>query len=70
MTADALTKVLSVLGPQAGMKLIEATPQAAARLIRAPNGALERYQSSRWKDLPTVQVGNKVSSRGTRAAGR
>ena len=36
MTADALTKVLSVLGPQKGMKLIEDTPQAAARLVPRP----------------------------------
>jgi len=57
ITADALTKVLSVLGPQKGMKLIEETPQAAARLIRAPNGILEKCQSSRWKDLPLVPVG-------------
>jgi thiamine biosynthesis lipoprotein len=57
ITADALTKVLSVLGPQKGMKLIEDTPQAAARLVRAPSGTQERYQSSRWKDLPLVPVG-------------
>jgi thiamine biosynthesis lipoprotein len=57
ITADALTKVLSVLGPQKGMKLIEDTPRAAARVVRAPSGTLEQYHSSRWKDLPMVQVG-------------
>jgi thiamine biosynthesis lipoprotein len=56
LTSDALTKVLSVLGPEKGLKIIEDTPQTAAQLVRAPNGVAQRYQSSRWKDLPMVKV--------------
>ena len=36
MAADALCKVVAVLGPERGLKLIEATPGAAALILRAP----------------------------------
>jgi thiamine biosynthesis lipoprotein len=49
ITADSLTKVVSVLGPGKGLKLVEATPGAAARLMREPDGRLETYESSRFK---------------------
>ena len=54
MAADALCKVVAILGPERGLKLIEATPGAAALILRAPQGKVEQYQSSRWKDLPTI----------------
>jgi len=50
ITADGLASAVSVLGPQKGLKLIEATPGAAAYIIRAPHGKIETYQSSRWKN--------------------
>ena len=56
MTADALATAVSVLGPQQGLRLIEDTPGTAAFIARAPSGKVETYQSSRWKDLPTVSV--------------
>ncbi|MGA2867142.1 MAG: FAD:protein FMN transferase [Verrucomicrobiota bacterium] len=49
ITADSLTKVVSVLGPQKGLKLVEATPGAAARVMRNPDEKLETYESSRFK---------------------
>ncbi|HXP60715.1 MAG TPA: FAD:protein FMN transferase [Dongiaceae bacterium] len=48
-TADSLTKVVSVLGPDQGLKVVEATPGAAARLMRDPGGELETYESRRFK---------------------
>jgi thiamine biosynthesis lipoprotein len=49
MTADSLTKVVSVLGPDKGLRVVEATAGAAARLMRDPGGKLEAYESSRFK---------------------
>ena len=49
MEADALASALSVLGPEAGLKLIEDIPGAAAFIIRAPSGRIETYESCRWK---------------------
>ncbi len=49
ITADSLTKVVSVLGPEKGLKVVEATPGAAARLMRDPGGRLETYESRRFK---------------------
>ena len=52
MWADAISKAVGVLGPAKGLPLIDAMPRAAAMVLRAPGGQVERYQSSRWKDLP------------------
>jgi thiamine biosynthesis lipoprotein len=41
ITADSLTKVLSVLGPDLGLKFIEHTPHVEARIMRAPAEQLE-----------------------------
>jgi thiamine biosynthesis lipoprotein len=49
ITADSLTKVVSVLGPQKGLKFIEATPHVAARVMREPGEKIEAYESSRLK---------------------
>ena len=48
ITADSLTKVVSVLGPKAGLRFIEATPGVAARVQRDPNGVVQTYESSRF----------------------
>ena len=53
LTGDPLTKVVAVLGPQRGLKLIDETPRAAAWLLRATEGKVETFESSRWKGLPT-----------------
>jgi len=48
ITADSLTKVVSVLGPKEGLKFIEHTPGVAARIIRDPAGKIEVRESSRF----------------------
>lgn len=48
MTADSLTKVVSVLGPERGLKFIEATPGVASRVVRKPGEHIEAYESSRF----------------------
>jgi FAD:protein FMN transferase len=48
ITADSLTKVVSVLGPKAGLKFIEDTADVAARVLRDPGGKIEAYESSRF----------------------
>jgi len=53
-TADGLASAVSVLGPEAGLKLIDRTPGAAALILRAPDGTLQTYESRRWKDLPAA----------------
>ena len=51
MTADALASAVSVLGPKRGLRLIEATCDAAAILVRVDNGQAEEIESSRVKQL-------------------
>jgi thiamine biosynthesis lipoprotein len=48
ITADSLTKVVSVLGPQKGLRFIEQTPEVAARIMRDPDGKIETFESSRF----------------------
>jgi thiamine biosynthesis lipoprotein len=48
-TADSLATAVSVLGPEKGLRLIESTPGAAARMVRQPERAMEVYESSRFK---------------------
>ncbi|MEX0679696.1 MAG: FAD:protein FMN transferase [Pirellulales bacterium] len=45
-TADSLATAVSVLGPKAGLKLIERTQGTAALIIRAADGKPEVYQSA------------------------
>lgn len=52
MTADALASAVSVLGPERGQALIEATPGAAGLIARAPDGKEETYASKRWNEIP------------------
>lgn len=55
ITADSLTKVVSVLGPVKGLDFIERTPNVAARIIRDPGGKVEIYESAgfaRYYDQP------------------
>ena len=46
LTADSLTKVVSVLGPKQGLKFIEGTRGAAARVVRQPGEQIEVRESS------------------------
>jgi thiamine biosynthesis lipoprotein len=56
MTADGLSTAVSVMEPEQGLKLIEATPGAAAFILRAPWGKVEAYQSRGWKTLLTLEA--------------
>lgn len=53
-TADALATAVSVLGPEAGVRLVDETPGCAALILRARNGGVERFESSRFADLPAL----------------
>jgi len=48
-TSDMLATAVSVLGPDAGLRLVEETPAAAASMIlEATDGTIHRHQSARW----------------------
>ncbi len=47
-TAETLAKSTGVLGPIAGLKLVEATPGAAAYVMRQPAAEIETLQSKRF----------------------
>src|SRR5262249_37356060 len=47
-TADPYTKVVAVLGPERGLKLIEATDAAAALFVPEPAGRVETSESKRF----------------------
>ena len=46
MAADALATAVSVLGVEAGRRLIEETPGTAALVFRLENGSLAAYRST------------------------
>jgi thiamine biosynthesis lipoprotein len=48
LTADSLTKVISVLGPKQGLDFIESTGEAVARIVRKPEKRIEVYESARF----------------------
>ncbi|MEQ8786613.1 MAG: FAD:protein FMN transferase [Pirellulaceae bacterium] len=52
MTADALASSVSVLGPEKGIALVERTAEAAALIVRAPEGTVETHRSKRFKAIP------------------
>jgi thiamine biosynthesis lipoprotein len=54
---DAMTKVVSVLGPEKGLPLVDAQPGMAAFVVRAPAGKVETYRSARWAQLPVAEPG-------------
>jgi len=51
MEADALSKVVAVLGPEEGLPLFENFPGVAAYVVRAPQERVEEHFSARWKTL-------------------
>ena len=48
ITADSLTKVVSVLGPEKGLEFIEHTPGTAARVMREPGERIEVRESTEF----------------------
>lgn len=51
---DALSKVISILGPERGLPIIDAQPGMAAMVRRAPQGKPETHYSARWSTLPVA----------------
>ena len=51
ITADSLATAVSVMGPKAGLKLIEETPGAAALIMRNRDGEMELHASQRLHDF-------------------
>ena len=54
ITADSLASAASVLGPQAGLRLVEETCGAAALILYARDGKLNACQSRCFQQLPTA----------------
>ena len=48
---DGLSAAVAILGPEKGLKLIEATPGVAAFVVRMVDGKEKTYESSKWKEL-------------------
>jgi thiamine biosynthesis lipoprotein len=58
--ADALATAVSVLGPQRGVELVEATPGAAARISREGPAGVERVESRLWKERGGMHAATRV----------
>jgi len=50
-TSDGLATAVSVLGPVAGLRMVDSTPGAAALVTEAAAGGVRTYESSRWAAL-------------------
>ena len=50
-TTDSWETTVTVLGPERGLKVIEATPGTAVHIVRKPGARVEVYDSSLWKKL-------------------
>jgi thiamine biosynthesis lipoprotein len=55
-TADSLTKVVAVLGPERGFPIIEATEGASAYVVRETEKGRETVETKRFKDVPRIAV--------------
>jgi thiamine biosynthesis lipoprotein len=56
LTADSLATAVSVLGPDAGLKLVDQTPGAAALVVQETDGTLQQFASRRWSDAPWLEA--------------
>ena len=54
-TADALETSVYLLGPERGLKLVEAIPGAAAIYVRSTPEGPRTFESSRFKDVPRAR---------------
>jgi thiamine biosynthesis lipoprotein len=53
--ADSLTKVIAVLGPEEGIKIIEANEEVSARMVRKKGGEFETIVSKRFPKLHPIE---------------
>jgi thiamine biosynthesis lipoprotein len=51
-TADALETTVYVMGPEKGLKLVDATPGAAAIYFRSTPDGIKTFESSRFQHVP------------------
>ena len=54
--ADWMCKPLCVLGPEEGMKLIESTPGAAARMVTLEGEQTKTFESHRWHEFEAAAL--------------
>jgi thiamine biosynthesis lipoprotein len=54
-TADSLTKVVAVLGPERGFKIIDATEGVSSYVVRKTEKGEETVQSKRFDRVPTAK---------------
>jgi thiamine biosynthesis lipoprotein len=66
-TADALETTVYILGPERGLKLVEETPGAAAIYVRLTPEGIKTFESSRYKEIPTVELTDPTT--GARSGG-
>ena len=51
-TAECLAKIISILGPEQAMPIVDATPGAAAFYVRvADDGVIQPFTSGRWAEV-------------------
>jgi thiamine biosynthesis lipoprotein len=50
--SDSMTKVVCVLGPEKGMKIIDQNPDLAAFMVRKTDSGEESFRSNRFPNLP------------------
>jgi thiamine biosynthesis lipoprotein len=59
-TSDAVAKGVIVLGPEAGLKLIDRLPGAAAAITRQPDKKIETFLSKRFKQFETAAAAGEL----------
>jgi FAD:protein FMN transferase len=55
LSTDGLSSAVAILGPDKGLKLIEATPGAAALIVRLIDGKEQVYESRKWRELSAAR---------------
>ena len=50
-TADGLSTAVSVLGPEAGLRLAQKIPGAAAHIVRKPDDKIEVFETDNFKQF-------------------
>jgi thiamine biosynthesis lipoprotein len=59
ITSDSSTKVVAVLGPEKGMKIIDESPGLAAFMVRQTEKGEELFYSKRFQSLPQKDEGDR-----------
>jgi len=59
ITADSLATAVSVLGPEAGLKLLQKYPNAEAYIVREVDGKITTVQSPGFKSIPAATSPSK-----------